>query len=219
MQLTRPAVSLTDFALAIECTALASVLMAQPASNPLLRNWFVAFFASVTIASMLGGTMHGFFEYSARPVRKLLWVATLVAVVLAGLAEWCIGAALLDDPALSRWIIGFAVLLTAACLWIVLFVRQDFAIAIAAYVPATLFFLASLIATYRHSPDPALAWGAAGLVLVFAGAGLQQLGVAIHRLRLDHNTLYHIIQGVALWLIYVAADWLVAAPLMAGRGT
>jgi len=219
MQLARPAVSLTDFALAIECSAFASVLMAQPASNPALRNWFVAFFASVTIASMLGGTMHGFFEYSTRPVRKVLWVATLVAVVLAGFAEWSIGAALLGDAALSQWITGFALLLTTACLWIVLFVRQDFAIAIAAYLPATLFFLASLVVTYRHSPDPALAWGAAGLVLVFVGAGLQQLGVAVHRVRVDHNTLYHIIQGVALWLIYVAADWLVAAPLMAGSAT
>lgn len=219
MQLARPAVSLTDFALAIECTAFASVLVAQPASNPVLRTWFVAFFASVTLASMLGGTMHGFFEYSTRRVREVLWVATLVAVVLAGFAEWSIGAALLGDAAVSQWIVGFALLLTVACLWIVLFVRRDFAMAIVAYVPATLFFLASLVVTYRHSPDPALAWGSAGLVLVFLGAALQQRGVAIHRIRIDHNTLYHIIQGVALWLIFVAADWLVTAPLLAGSAT
>ena len=219
MQLARPAVSLTDFALAIECTAFVAVLMAQPASDPMLRNLFVAFFASVSIASMLGGTMHGFFEYSTRPVRGVLWAATLVAVVLAGFAEWTIGAALLGDAAVSQWIIGFALLLTVACLWTVLFVRRDFTVAIVAYVPATLFFLASLAVTYRQSPDPALAWGAAGLVLVFLGAGLQQLGVALPRIRLDHNTLYHIIQGVALWLIYLAADWLVVARLLARSAT
>lgn len=218
MQLARPAVSLTDFALAVECTAFASLLVLQPATNPVLRNWFVAFFAAVTVASMLGGTMHGFFEYSTRPARTVLWVATLVAIVLAGFAEWSIGAALLGDAAVSQWITGFALLQTAACVWIVLFVRRDFTVAIVAYVPATLFFLASLVVTYRQSPDPALAWGVAGLLLVFVGAGLQQLGVALHRIRLDHNTLYHIIQGFALWLIYVAAEWLVAAPLLARSG-
>lgn len=219
MQLDRPAVSLTDFALAIECTAIALLLVAQPASDPVLRNWFVAFFAFVTIASLLGGTMHGFFEHSTRPVRKVLWVGTLAAVVLAGFAEWSIGAELQGDAMVSRWIVAFALLQTVACIWIVLFVRRDFTVAIVAYVPATLFFLASLVVTYRHSPDPALAWGATGLVLVFVGAGLQQRGVAIDRVRLDHNTLYHVIQGVALWLIYVAADWLVAAPVLARSAT
>jgi hypothetical protein len=59
----------------------------------------------------------------------------------------------------------------------------------------------------------------AGLALVFVGAAVQQSGVALHPVYLDHNTVYHIIQGLALWLLYRAARWISDAqpPLRSGQ--
>jgi hypothetical protein len=43
-ELTGPGVSLTDFALAIECTVFTVLLIRRPANDPVLRGWFVAFY-------------------------------------------------------------------------------------------------------------------------------------------------------------------------------
>jgi hypothetical protein len=44
----------------------------------------------------------------------------------------------------------------------------------------------------------------AGVSLSAVAAGIQQSGVAIHR-HFNHNDLYHVVQAVAIWLLYLAA--------------
>jgi hypothetical protein len=210
-ELTRPGVSLTDFALAIECTVFTVLLIRRPANDPVLRGWFVAFFASVAAASLLGGIMHGFFEYSGNPVRDVLWAATLLSILATSFAVWSIAAILQLDGRASRWVRGFAFALTLVLSLMVLFVTRKFLVAIIAYLPAALFLFISLVLAYRRRHDPALAWGVAGLALVFVGAAVQQLGIVVDPVYLDHNTLYHVIQLVALWMIYRAAKWIAAA--------
>jgi hypothetical protein len=211
IELTNPAVSLTDFALAIECAVFTLLLVRRQASDPLLRGWFVTFFASIAAASLLGGTMHGFFEYSTSPVRTILWTATLLSILLTSFAAWSAAAILQLDARASLWARRFAVAQLVVLSLVVLFVTREFLVAIVAYLPATIFLLVSLSLAYRRRRSPALAWGVAGLVLVFVGAAVQQLGVTVHPVYLDHNTLYHVIQGIALWMIYRAAKWVVAA--------
>ena len=211
IELTRPAVSLTDFALAIECTAFAVLLARQPATDLVLRKWFVVFFASVAAASLLGGTMHGFFEYSTSPVRTVLWTATLLSILVTSFAAWSIAAVLQLDRRASQWVRWFAAAQLVVLTLVVLFVTQEFLVAIVAYLPATVFLLIAFVLAYRRRHNPALASGIAGLTLVFIGAAVQQSGVTVHPVYLDHNTLYHVIQGVALWLIYRAARWIIVA--------
>jgi hypothetical protein len=211
IELTRPAVSLTDFALAIECAAFALVLIRRPASDPVLRRWFVAFFASVAAASLLGGTMHGFFEYSTSPVRTILWTCTLLSILVTSFAAWSIAAILELDTRAGKVARRFGQAQLLVLSLVVLFVTRGFLVAIIAYLPATLFLLASLSLAYRRRRDSALAWGVAGLTLILAGSAVQQAGITVHPVYLDHNTLYHVIQGIALWMIYRAAKWIVAA--------
>jgi len=61
MHLTQPAVALTDYGLAIECAVFVLLLIRRDASDRTLRFWFVVFFAPIGGASLLGGTVHGFF--------------------------------------------------------------------------------------------------------------------------------------------------------------
>lgn len=210
-ELTRPAVSLTDFALAVECAAFTVLLARRPAADQPLRKWFVVFFASIAAASLLGGTTHGFFEYSTSPVRTVLWIATLLSILLTSFATWSVAAILQLEPRGARWVRGFALAQLLVLSVVVLFISREFVVAIVAYLPATVFLLIAMVLTYRRRRDPALAWGVTGLALTFVGAGVQQLRVSVHPVYLDHNTLYHVIQFTALWMIYRSARWIIAA--------
>lgn len=205
MTLTEPAVSLTDYALAIECVAIVLLLMRSDAGDRTLRFWFVVFFASAAAASLLGGTVHGFFPEVADQNRQLLWKATLLAILVTSLAGWNIGGILLLPGRGAAVVRGLAILLLALLSYVVLFVRPEFLMAIIAYVPATLFLLIALIVAYRIRRLQALRWGIVGTGLTFVAAAVQRLHLSVHPYYFNHNALYHVIQGVALWMIFLGA--------------
>jgi len=214
-ELTRPAVSLTDFALAIECAAFALLLARLTASDGLLRKWFVVFFASIAAASVLGGTMHGFFEYSTSPVRTVLWTATLLSILVTSFATWTIAAILqLRPPAFTM---GAAVRARPGSRSHARdSLRERCVPDRNRRVPAGHGFPSGLILDDLPPPGQFRArWGIVGLVLTFLGAAVQQLKLAVHPVYFDHNALYHLIQFVALWMIYRAATWIsIAQPIV-----
>ena len=73
--------------------------------------------------------------------------------------------------------------------------------------------LVALVDGYRRSPTRAEAFGIAGLVLTLIAAAIQQLRIGVHPQYLDHNALYHVVQAIALFLIFVAARVLKPAPI------
>ncbi len=155
--------------------------------------------------------MHGFFEYSTSPVRGFLWTATLLSILVTSFATWVIATTLELEPPGSRWVQRFALAQVLVLSLVVLLVSKQFLIAIVAYLPATVFLLVSFWLAYRRRRAAALGWGIVGLALTFLGAAVQQLRVAVHPVYFDHNALYHVIQFVALWMIYRAARWLSTA--------
>ncbi|HEV7595333.1 MAG TPA: hypothetical protein VGO33_10065 [Gemmatimonadaceae bacterium] len=205
MTLTEPAVTLTDYALAIECVAIVLLLMRGDAGDRTCRFWFVVFFASAAAASLLGGTVHGFFPDTANETRQILWKATLLAILVTSLAGWNIGATILFSGRGATVVRGLAGVQLVLLALIVLFVRPEFLMAIVAYVPATLFLLIALIAAYRSRRLPPLRWGIIGLGLTFVAAAVQRLHLSVHPYYFNHNALYHVIQGVALWMIFLGA--------------
>ena len=205
MTLTEPAVALTDFALTIECAVFALLLARGDASDRTLRLWFVVFFASAGVASLLGGSVHGFFPDRASDGRRILWQVTLLAILVTALAAWNIGAGLLLTQRNASTVRRLAILQLLIFSFIVMFVKHEFFIAIIAYLPATLFLLIGLIAGYRRRRLPALRWGIAGLGLTFLAAAVQRLNISIHPRYFDHNALYHVIQGAGLWMIFLGA--------------
>jgi hypothetical protein len=90
--------------------------------------------------------------------------------------------------------------------------RPSFAIVIANYLPAALFLLAVFgLAAYRWRARSILI-GTLGLAVTLLAAGVQQFRIAAHPTHFDHNALYHVLQGGALFMIYRGARWFVAAP-------
>src|SRR6267378_2479588 len=122
--MTEPAVTLTDYALAIECAVFVIALARLDARDKELCFWFVVFFASIGAASVLGGTVHGFFLAASSPARRVLWPATILAILVTSFAAWNIGAVLKLDEGKATLVrrLAFAQLVLFAV--IVLFVSS-----------------------------------------------------------------------------------------------
>ena len=208
LTITDPAVTLTDYALAIECAILLALLARPQASDETLRLWFVVFLAAAAAASLLGGTVHGFFKAADSRGRAILWPLTLLSILLSGLAVWFAAARLELQPRAESWARITAIAVMAILSAAVIFATRNFAIAIVGYLPSTLFLLFALVSAYGRRKERSIAWGIAGLSLTLVAAAVQRLRVAVHPVYLDHNALYHVIQGVGLWMIYTSARYL-----------
>ncbi len=202
--MTEPDVALTDYALTLECAVLALwVFRAQWTDEPVQRSWG-ALFVAIGVSAVAGGTVHGFF-LAPGTVHDVLWTLTLLALGVVSLLMWWIGARLGLAPVVGQWVRLAALAQLVVYAAVVLFISSEFEVAIVAYAPATLFLLATMILAYRRVPDRRLAWGITGLLLTFVAAGVQQSGFALHPVYFNHNAFYHLIQGVALYLLYLGA--------------
>ena len=84
--------------------------------------------------------------------------------------------------------------------WLILIL----ALAIAAYLPAALFLLAVFVSA-GHRRGRSNVSGTVGLALTFVAAAVQQLHIALHPVYFNHNALYHVIQGIAIVLLFLGA--------------
>jgi hypothetical protein len=203
--MTEPDVTLTDYAIALECAILCVLASGWRTPNVVLRRWWIVLFASIGAGALFGGTVHGFFLDEETLGHRVLWPATLLALGVTSLAMWFVGAmAALREPR-ATWLRRAAVAAVVVYAAIVIFVDSRFVVAIAMYLPATVFLLVALIMLYARQRTRALAVGIAGLLLTFVAAAVQQLRIAIHPVWFNHNALYHVIQGIALVMIYIGA--------------
>jgi hypothetical protein len=205
MPFLEPAVTLTDFALAIECGLFAIWL--GRSSRTYFTAAFVTLFAATGVAALLGGISHGFL-----PSSNIVWQATLIAICIAALATWVAAARLALPEEGQRIVIALAALAFAVQFAYILLVGQSFAIAVVSYIPATLFLLIAFGLAYRRHRAQFLLAGIGGLALTFIAAAVQQTGVSLHPRFFDHNAFYHVIQGLAFFLIFWAARGLVRSP-------
>jgi hypothetical protein len=205
--IAEPDVTLTDYGLAIECTLLAVLLHRTPTSALRLRLYFVVFFCAVGLAALLGGTEHGFLLDKTTRLHTAVWKGTLVAIGASALAAWQAGAELIA-PAPARWIKAGAVVIFVGYLFAV--ARSDaFLVAIVHYLPAVIFLLAVFGWHYVRTRKQPYLWGAIALLLTMAAASVQQARIGLHPVLFNHNALYHLIQAVALLLLFLAARGIV----------
>src|SRR5205809_5293395 len=119
--MTEPDVALTDYALALECTVFAYLLQ---------RKEHAFFFGSAAVASLAGGTVHGFFPDARTLGNAVLWRITLIAIGITAVSAWAIGARVLfPAPAARRITMAAAAAFAAYCV-LTLFVTQDFRAAV-----------------------------------------------------------------------------------------
>ena len=205
-----PATTLTDYALTLLCAVLAArIWRGTPAG--FMRSAFVVMFGGVAVAAFLGGTVHGFLPDPASAASRALWSATLLSIGATSAAMIAVGARAAFGTAV---VAPLKVVLPAALfvyVVVVLFVSQEFVVAIGGYLVGAILMLVAFARRWRRTRHPEAMAGVAGIVLVLLGAVGQQAGVALHPVHFDHNAVYHVVQMVALCLLYVAAKDLAAS--------
>ena len=197
-----PDVTLTDYALAAETLIFAYLLMRRTAVNAAARNWLAVLFLSLTAAAALGGTSHGFFPDEASSGYRILWPLTMISIGFAATAGWGFGSAVMFSERIARTIGTLASIGLVAYCGVVLFVSEDYLVAIINYLPASLMVMAAFGRAFHRSRSRFAVLGVTGIVLTFVAAAVQQAGISVHPSYFDHNALYHVIQGIGLLLVY-----------------
>ena len=184
-----------------------AVLIARTATETPVQRWFVIFFGATAAASLAGGTVHGFF-----PDSRVLWRFVLIALGLVSAAAWAVGARLLFSERIA-WLVTIAALVEFAVYsLVVVFVTDAFWVAIANYLPSTLFLIVAFFTSYRSGAGTPVAIGLYGLLLTLVAAAVQQARIALHPVYFNHNAVYHLVQAIALFLIFRAALFLSPLP-------
>jgi hypothetical protein len=210
--MTEPDVTLTDYALTVECALFVHLLYFRHRPASPHRLWFSLLFASLGLASLFGGTVHGFFLDQATVGYRMLWPATMLAIGGATFAAWLAGAAVLL-PRRAACIVGIAAGLQFVVYGgFVLAGAHDFVVAVMNYLPASIFLFVVFAVSYARRRAGRVLAGLVGIVSTFVAVGVQQTGLAVHPVYFNHNALYHVIQGLAFFLIF----WSVPALTVAG---
>jgi hypothetical protein len=207
---TEPDVTLTDYGLFAECAAFAWLIARRPAALAVLRRWMVLFFVFTAVAALVGGTVHGFFTGQIGSTGRVLWKVSMLAIGATALAVWAIGAHLMFSPRGAQRVVAIAWALTSAYAATIVWISDAFWVAVAGYLPAAVFLFVGFL---RAALGRRVSWarlGAWALVLSFGAAAIQQSRVSLHPVYFNHNALYHLVQAVALALLFVAYRGLLA---------
>ena len=125
-------VTLTDYALALECFIFAWIFYSTENLVSGFNRWVVLFFASVAVASLVGGTVHGFLLEETTFTYKFFWSFLMLVIGVTSLSGLSIGAKILMTPELAKWVIWGAFLKLGIYSGVVLFINNAFWIAIIA---------------------------------------------------------------------------------------
>ncbi len=199
--MTEPDVTLTDYLLTLECLVI-SILILRRRPLSVFGRWLLVFFGAIGFAALAGGTFHGFFNQPVTPWHEALWILTMLGIGVAGLAAWHMGIRLMALPQAEK---GISLLsLVLLCLYAALVVSgtHAFIVAILYYLPPVLFLLAGLVLyAWRHRHGRA-GIAAAGMVLTLIASWVQAEGIGVHPQYFTPSALQHVIQAMALLLIY-----------------
>ena len=209
-RVTEPDVTLTDYGLALECAVFVGLLYRKASVQPGLRTWFALFFSSIGVAALAGGTVHGFFLETRTTGYRVLWPTAMIALGSAGLSTWAIGARIQFSSRVARLITLCAMLVYVVYSASVLFVTQSFAFAVGHYLPGVCFLVVVCSLVYRRTRARPVFLALLGLLLTLVASGLQQARVGFHPVYFNHNALYHLLEAVALYLIFRGAGWFLA---------
>ncbi len=203
--MTQVDVSLTDYGLAAECLCFAYLMARIRTRTSSLPAVFMLFFFSIAVAAAAGGTVHGFFLDESSLGYRILWPFTLIVMGITALSGVHIGTALQFSRSRAVHINRVASAVFLAYIVIVLFIRRDFLIAILDYLPALLFIGGAFLLAHLRQKKPAFLIGFLGVCTMLFAAAAQQAKVGIDSRYFDHNALYHVLQAIALFMVFLAA--------------
>jgi hypothetical protein len=198
-----PDVSLTDYLLTLETGAFAWLLHRHPAPTP-ARRLAALIFATLALSSLTGGTYHGFFPAKTATLGGwALWIATMLVLGVAASLTWAFFLLLVGFRSV-RGILAPVTALFTLYAWVVLFVDHSFRTNAIFAAPPVLAVLALMIVRALRERSSNAAMSAGAILLMLLASVLQQLHVGLHPVWFNHNALYHLLEGTAMAILFVA---------------
>jgi hypothetical protein len=204
MSFSEPTTMGTDYVLVVLCGLFAWRLwrVGKEAAQASVCSW-AAGFACFGLASLAGGTFHGFSMLFSQSVLQELWKLTVYAIGLASffLLTGTLSACILSSVRQFAMLIPYAQLIVYG-FWMA--THDDFRYVIYEYAFTNLSIsVLQLHAGVTRRTMSAL-WLLGGVLLSFLAAAVQVNGIALHY-HFNHNDLYHVIQMGGMYLFYRGA--------------
>jgi hypothetical protein len=197
-----PDVVLTDLALAVLGAWLAWRLARVPGKATMARSG-VVIMAALASAALWGAVFHAFFPAgtTTRP-GFVAWMPVALSIVVIGTALLALAlrvAAPRVSASTRRWIAGAYGIAFALT---VLLVDESYRTIVCFYAPVVLLFLVVAARQALRTGDSGWTLIAVSFAVSLLAAAVQQSRIALHPEYFDHNALYHVLQGIALVLLY-----------------
>jgi hypothetical protein len=197
-----PDVVLTDLALALLGAWLGWRLARSPRRGGMTTSGAVIMLALAS-AALWGATFHALFPArTATRAGFLAWIPVILSILATS-------ATLLDlffrvttprlPPLVRRAIVAAYAAAFAA---VTLLVDASYRTIILFYAPAVVLFLVAATGQAVRTRSAGWTQIAVSLAISIVAAGVQQARLAIHPRYFDHNAVYHVLQGIALVLLY-----------------
>jgi hypothetical protein len=200
--MNEPAVVLTDLGLAVLGGWLGWRLWKVAGERPLPRAGSVLL-AGLASAALWGAIFHAFFPQDTATFGGFIaWIPVALSILL-------VAATLLDltlrilAPRLGQAVrLALVAIYSIAFVAVVLLVDESFSTIVRFYGPVVVLFLATALWQAIRSASRGWMLIAAAFIFSVGAAMLQQAQVSLHPVYFDYNAVYHVVQAVAVVLLY-----------------
>ena len=154
-------------------------------------------------AAFFGAVFHAFFPSNTETRAGFYaWIPVSLSIMVVSCTLLALGLRVLV-PGLGKNV--RQLLVAAYCVtfaYVVLFVDESYGTIVRFYAPTLILFLIAAVREALRQQTRAWWLLSAAFALSIVAALLQQMKVALHLIYFDHNALYHVLQGIALVLLY-----------------
>jgi len=206
VHIVEPVTLATDYVLAALAVILAFRLY-EPETKPrqVSRQLWAGSLGSLALAAFLGGSCHGFVQYMPGVLHQICWKGTLYSAGLSDLLM--LGAVLFSTVSRSvrRWLIGAGVAkFLIYAVWMLS--HDEFRYLVLDYLSTMLLVLLlqirpGVVERAKSARNIQIA-----ISVSIVAAAVQQSGVDLTP-TLNHNTLYHIVEAIAICFFYRAGKY------------
>ena len=187
---------MTDFILGATAAIIAYKLYLYPGASPAISIWSTAF-VLISLSALLGGIYHGARHIAGERFNRYTWKAVLYALAGASFLFLCAAS--------------FTVPVATVKIALIIFAAIKLLISIGAIYSSDRFrmvmydYLISMVITAvlysLFMPPHATLWFATGMIMSLIASAIQLRKIAPKRY-LDHNDIYHLLQALALIMMY-----------------
>lgn len=197
-----PDVVLTDLALAVLGAWLAWRLANASAKGAMAASG-VVILGALASAALWGAVFHAFFPAGTdTPPGFVAWIPVVLSIVAIGMALLVLAMRVAAPRLRARARLAAASVYGTAFAATALLVDLSYRTIVCFYTPVVVLIL--MVAAHQAWRTRSAGWTliAVSFAISLLAAALQQGRVSLHPEHFDHNAVYHVLQGIALVLLY-----------------